>query len=220
MKKGFLLFLMYLLLVSCGEKKINSFIYFTQPQPVKESDLSVIPKKYIGVYTMNYSHQLLVTNRTIVQKSIYEPGFPVSELDSLKGEVGFENGKLVFYKTHEEFNAKQIGDSIYYQIESLDTVFSFKNNESIRDFKGSLVLNYESDNIYQVTWLHFGALSVKKVQLGSENDFEKIKTELKLTENQIEMPDSTYAILKFDQSDFRKLLRMDKFDYETFYYFK
>lgn len=219
MKNLFLCITAIIILTSCGEKKINTNIYFDTPQPIKEKNLSEIPKKYFGTYTLNYSKQLIINPKYILERIVNEDNyFTMSELDSIEDNWILKNGQLYdiyekkYYKTHIS------NDTIYFETEYLDTIFSFNSNEILREFKGSLVLNYTESGKYQVSWIHFGRV-VKMVELGDLKDFDMIKSELKLEEEKIEKIDSTHFLLKFEQADFRKMHRLDKFSYESFYYY-
>jgi len=57
--------------------------------------------------------------------------------------------------------------------------------------------------------------------LGTRSDFAIIKKLLKIPfDANLENNDTTYVVLKPSRSDFRKLLRLDGFEYEKMYYFK
>lgn len=222
MYKSVILGTFFIIMMSCGEKKtFETYIYFDSAQPVKEKDLSSIPNKYVGTYVLNYSNQLMVQSKAIIRRHVEENMFTKSELDSLTAYFQLKDDKL--YDVYEKkFHKTRIShDTVFFERESLDTLFSFKPNESLREFKSSLVLNYSYDGLYRVNWVHFGKPVTRITELGSIKDFEKIKLETDLKNDNYQMnADSTYVILKFDQANFRKIHRLDGFEYESFYYFK
>jgi hypothetical protein len=139
-----------------------------------------------------------------------------TELDSLTEYFELREGKLFNKKSQELYTTRLSNDTIYYDEEYLDTIFAFRPDESIREFKGSLVMNFADDGKYKVNWIDFGFMT-RFVEIATEEDFYKIKLELKLTEDQYEYLDSTHFLLKFDQAHFRKLHRMEGFSYETIF---
>ncbi|MDD5150502.1 MAG: hypothetical protein PHC28_08475, partial [Flavobacterium sp.] len=61
----------------------------------------------------------------------------------------------------------------------------------------------------------------KYIQLGKRKDFVKITDQLKiLFDVNVENNDTIFVVLKPSRDDFRKLLRLDGFEYEKMYYFK
>jgi hypothetical protein len=219
MKKIIFLSIVAISIWSCGEKKaeIPYHVFFDSEQPVKDKNLTEIPKSFWGTYAKNEYHKLLVQSKSIIINHISPDNVLLkSELDTLTEYFELREGKL-FNKSSQKYYATRISkDTIFYDEEYLDTIFAFRPDESIREFKGSLVLNFAEDGKYKVNWIDFGFMT-RFVEIATEEDFNKIKLELKLNENQYEYLDSTHFLLKFDQAHFRKLHRMEGFTYETIF---
>jgi len=219
MNKLFYILGLIIFLTGCGEKKseIPYNVFFDSEQPVKDKNLNDIPKSYWGTYAINEYRKLLVQSQSIIIKNISPNNVLLkSELDSLTEYFELREGKLFNKKSQELYTTRLSNDTIYYDEEYLDTIFAFRPDESIREFKGSLVMNYADDGKYKVNWIDFGFMT-RYVQIATEEDFYKIKLELKLTEDQYEYLDSTHFLLKFDQAHFRKLHRMEGFSYESLF---
>ena len=219
MNKLFYILGLIIFLTGCGEKKseIPYNVFFDSEQPVKYKNLNDIPKSYWGTYAINEYRKLLVQSQSIIIKNISPNNVLLkSELDSLTEYFELREGKLFNKKSQELYTTRLSNDTIYYDEEYLDTIFAFRPDESIREFKGSLVMNYADDGKYKVNWIDFGFMT-RYVQIATEEDFYKIKLELKLTEDQYEYLDSTHFLLKFDQAHFRKLHRMEGFSYESLF---
>lgn len=220
MKKFIVLSIFAISIWSCGPKKTEEIpyhVFFDSEQPVKDKNLNDIPKSYWGTYAINEYRKLLVQSQAIIIQNISPNNVLLkSELDSLTEYFEMREGKLFNKKSQELYTTRLSNDSIYYDEEYLDTIFAFRPDESIREFKGSLVMNYADDGKYKVNWIDFGFMT-RFVEIATEEDFYKIKLELKLTEDQYEYLDSTHFLLKFDQAHFRKLHRMEGFSYETIF---
>ena len=103
----------------------------------------------------------------------------------------------------------------------MDTIFSFAENESAKIYKSSLILNKEVNGKYLVNIIKFDFSSNKYLQFGTRKDFIKINEQLKIPfEANVENSDTTFVLLKPSRADFRKLIRLDGFEYEKMYYFK
>jgi hypothetical protein len=220
MKKIIVLSIFAISIWSCGPKKTEEIpynVFFDSEQPVKDKNLNDIPKSYWGTYAINEYRKLLVQSQAIIIQNISPNNVLLkSELDSLTEYFEMREGKLFNKKSQELYTTRLSNDSIYYDEEYLDTIFAFRPDESIREFKGSLVMNFADDGKYKVNWIDFGFMT-RFVEIATEEDFYKIKLELKLTEDQYEYLDSTHFLLKFDQAHFRKLHRMEGFSYETIF---
>ena len=84
-----------------------------------------------------------------------------------------------------------------------------------------MILNKEIDGKYQTSILRLSTVGAKHIQLGTKKDFTKLNSELKipfLTE--MKENDTLHVVLTPSRADFRKLLRLDGFEYATLYLMK
>ena len=196
------------------------YIYYNEPQPVNVDEVTSFPKKYIGTFGRDYSHQLKVESKYVINSVIDSFDATKKQMDSLP-ELEFRNNVVYDKATQKAYKTFVKNDSIQWEIKRLDTLFSFAKNETAKIYKSSLIFNTEKDGKYLVNIIKFDFMSNKYLQLGTRKDFVKIKNELKIPfEATIENNDTSFVILKPSRADFRKLLRLEGFEYEKMYYFK
>jgi len=208
-------------ILSCRNDQLsNSYIYFDEPQPADIENVTSFPKKYIGTFGRDYSNSLKIESKYVIKIKINSFDATKNQLDSLP-EFEFKNNSVYDKATQKAYKTFVKNDTIQWEVEQLDTIFSFAENESAKIYKSSLILNAAIDGKYQVNIIKFDFSSNKYIQLGTQKDFTKINNLLKIPfDTNIENNDTTYVVLKPSRSDFRKLLRMDGFEYEKIYYFK
>ena len=209
------------LLVSCKSDQLtNSYIYFDQPQPAKVKEIEHFPKKYIGTFGRDYSHLLKTESNFVISITIDSFEATKNQLDSLS-EVEFRDNTVYDKATQHAYKTILKNDTIQWETERLDTLFSFADNEIAKIYKSTLILNKEEDGKYLVNVIKFDLTSNKYLQLGTRKDFLKIQSELKIPfEATVESNDTVSVVLQPSRADFSKLLRIDGFEYEKMYYFK
>jgi len=209
------------MLFSCKNDQLtDGYIYFDEPQPADIESVTNFPKKFTGTFGRDYSHLLKVESKYIINIEITSFNATKNQLDSLP-ELEFKNNSVYDKATQKAYKTVVKNDSIQWETERLDTLFSFAKNETAKIYKSSLILNTEIEGKYQVNIIKFDFSSNKYVQLGTRSDFAIIKKLLKIPfDANLENNDTTYVVLKPSRSDFRKLLRLDGFEYEKMYYFK
>ena len=221
MKKHLILAIFALTMVSCRESGLsNSFIYFSEAQPTNVDEIDEFPKKFVRTYSMDYSHRLVVQSKCAYILEIETLTALKSELDSipefeLRSNQVFDKSENKAYKTFVK------GDTIAFEIERLDTIFSFAKNEIAKEYKSSIVLNKEVDGNYQTSILKLSTIGAKHIQLGTKKDFKKLNSEFKIPfSTEMKENDTLYVVLTPSRADFRKLLRKEGFEYENNYLFK
>ena len=209
------------MLFSCKNDQLtDSYIYFDEPQPADIEMVTSFPKKYIGTFGCDYSNLLKVESKYIIKVEIESFDATKNQMDSLP-ELEFKNNSVYDKATQKTFKTVVKNDSIQWETERLDTLFSFAENETAKIYKSSLILNKKIDGKYQVNIIKFDLSCNKYLQLGTRNDFAIIKNLLKIPfDANLENNDTSYVVLKPSRSDFRKLLRLEGFEYEKIYYFK
>ena len=208
-------------LFSCKNDQLNdSYIYFNEPQPVEVENITNFPNKYIGTFGSDYSNRLKVESKYVIKIEVESFDTTKKQMDSLTN-VEFKNNIVYDKETQKAYKTFVKNDTIQWETERLDTIFSFAENESAKIYKSSLILNKEVNGNYLVNIIKFDFSSNKYLQLGTRKDFIKINEQLNiLFEANVENNDTTFVILKPSRADFRKLLRLDGFEYEKMYYFK
>ncbi|MBX9808452.1 MAG: hypothetical protein K2X95_11715 [Flavobacteriaceae bacterium] len=221
MRNKIALLVLIITLFSCKNDQLkDSYIYFKEPQPTDIESITSFPKTYIGTFGQDYSHLLKIESKYVIKIEIESFDVTKKQLDSLP-ELEFKNNSVYDKATQKAYKTVVKNDAIQWETERLDTLFSFAENETAKIYKSSLILNKEINGKYQVSIIKFDFSSNKYIQLGTRKDFTKINNLLKIHfDANLENNDTTYVVLKPNRSDFRKLLRIDGFEYEKIYYFK
>ena len=218
-KIGILVFVS--ILFSCKNDQLhNSYIYFKEAQPENVKTITSFPKKYLGSFNRDYAHQLRVTANCVL--SIETASYQTTEKE-IGSFVAFDFKNNVVYDKDTQKPLKTVikNDTISWETESVDTVFSFAENEVAKMYKSSLILNKKVDDKYLVNVIKFNFSNNKYIQFGTKEDFNLINSQLHIPfEAAIENSDTIFVVLQPNRADFRKLLRLDGFKYERWYYFK
>lgn len=221
MKKHLILAIFALTIVSCKESGLsNSFIYFSEAQPTNVDEIDEFPKRFVRTYTMDYSHRLVVQSKCAYILEIETLTALKSELDSIP-EFELRNNQVFDKSENKTYKTFVKGDTIAFEIERLDTIFSFAKNEIAKQYKSSIVLNKEVDGNYQTSILKLSTIGAKHIQLGTKKDFKKLNSEFKIPfSTEMKENDTLHVVLTPSRADFRKLLRKEGFEYENNYLFK
>jgi len=87
MKKHFLFFVVLIVLVSCKKTRLENNVYFEEPQPINNKELTKIPSKFIGTFLHNDSVYLNIDEHLVTYLNNYKIRIHKSELDSLKEKL-------------------------------------------------------------------------------------------------------------------------------------
>ena len=154
MKKYFILVALALALVSCEDSGLNnSFIYFSEAQPKNVNRIESFPKKFVQTYMMDYSHRLVVQPKCAYTLEIETIMALKSELDTIS-EFEIRNNQVFDKSENRTYKTFIKGDTIAFEIERIDTIFSFADNEIAKEYKSTLVLNKEVDGKFQTSILN------------------------------------------------------------------
>lgn len=218
MKKVIFAFVTAVLLVSCKQSVLSdSFVQFDQSQPVNVKSINSFPNKYLGTFAMDESHQITINPKSIYLNQIDTMEVAQKDLDSIP-EISFKNNQVIDKQTGKTSKAWVKKDTIYWQVKSQDTLFSFAENEVAKEFKSSLILNRKEYNSYKVSCLTFHNSGVNLVQLGTKRDAVLIQNKLKIHRDVvIQDGDTTHVVLSPTRADFRKLLRLEGLEYQAAY---
>ena len=209
-----------LFFISCKEDTLNnSFIFFSEAQPANVPAINAFPKYFNGTYALDYSHRLIIEPKIIYIREMELITTRKSELDSLP-EFELRNSQVFDRKKDKAYKTFIKGDTISFEFERMDTIFSFATNEIAKDFKSSLILNKKIDDVYQVSVIKVSTIGTQHIQLGTRKDFSKLNANLKIPfQTNMNDSDTSKVILTPSRADFRKLLRQEGFEYQKTYLF-
>ena len=206
MKKYFL-FVAFAVLASCKEVRLENNVYFEEAQPINDSQLTKIPSKFIGKYFSNDSLQLDVADEMITYTNDYKIRIHKSELDSLKEELVFKDGKFIEKKTNAVLQSKVFGDSIEFAQKDVDTFFIFSNNQKAKRINGKLILSTKDSLYWQIKILTLDKNIITIQELNANTDINRIDSITKIKAKAIE--GSNY-VAKPSRNEFAKILKLKK----------
>lgn len=216
--KKYILILGLLAFLSC--KKAEGIpnglnFYFENPQPTNDAELSKIPKKFQGLYMNSDSIYLNIKEDVILKESFFKFKFHKNDMDSLKNEIVFSNGKYISNDDNEVFDYRQFKDSIEFSNKRIDTFFIFSDRNKAKRFDGKLILNYK-DSIYwniKIISLEKNSLKIKYVY--SNEDLKRMDS---LTKVKSIMLDSSSFIIKPTRNEFKRILNLKHLGKEIQFY--
>ncbi|OUD37047.1 hypothetical protein [Flavobacterium sp. FPG59] len=209
--KQFILLVIFLFVISCKKADApadESFVYFEKPQPIYDAELSKIPNKFRGLFINSDSVYLNISENMISKEFTRKFRIHKTEIDSLKKEFDFVNGKYVSKGYKVVFDFIKIGDSLELSNKEIDTIFIFSNTQKAKRFNGKLILNY-SDSIYwtvNTIDLEKNLLHLKSI--GSKEDLKKIDSLTHLKSVQI---DSFRFVVKPSRNEFKTFINLKRF---------
>jgi len=186
--------------------------YFSEPQPINDSELNSIPTKYIGLYSYGDSFFINVSKKMITEESFNKFRIHKNSLDSIKDELVKENGKYRFKNDDAFLEHKLIGDSIEFSQKDIDTFFIFSDKQKAKRINGKLVLNVK-DSLYwqsKLVYLEKDELIIK--YLYSEEDLKKMDSITKIKSQKI---DSTTYLISPSRREFKSFFEVKNFGYDT-----
>jgi hypothetical protein len=208
--KKYILVLGLLAFLSCKKTECEpdglSF-YFENPQPINDSELSKIPNKFRGLYMNQDSVYLNIKEDIILKESFFKFKFHKKDMDSLKNEIVFSNGKYIFKDVNKTFQYRQLRDSIEFSEKQIDTFFIFSDRNKAKRFDGKLVLNYKDSIYWKVKSLRLEENNLKIKFIYSEQDLKRIDS---LTKVKSTMIDSSSFIIKPSRNEFKRILNLKK----------
>jgi hypothetical protein len=207
MKKYFLL-LGLLLVFSCKkaeEVPVGLNFYFENPQPINDSELKKFPSKFRGLYLDKDSSFLKIEENVILSESYFKFRIHKKELDSLKKDFVFSNGRLIEKSNDEMYEVVEKGDSLELSNKNTDTLFMFSNSQKAKRINGYLVLNTKDSIFWKVKLVSIEKEVLKIRYIYSEDDLKKIDS---ITRVKAKMIDSSSFIIKPTRREFKKILNL------------
>lgn len=210
--KKIVCFLVIVCVFSCKEVVKGNDLYFEDVQPANDPDLKMIPNKFLGLYKDEDSVFLKIDKNLITKYRFGKGRIHKAELDSLKKECYLIDQKLVDKKTKTIFEMKKIGDSIELSHKEIDTIFQFSDVQKAKRNNFDLILNFKSDDYWQVNILSLEN-KILKFKYLSVDDLPSIDS---IMARKSKMIDSSKYVLKPSKKEFKKILRQ-KLDIEFLY---
>lgn len=216
MKNLLILLVSMLLLASCKEHMVpvGNTYYFSNPQPINDSELNTIPNKFIGLYTNEDSVYLNVSKRIITEESFFKFRIHKNGLDSIADEIVRVNGKYRFKNETTVLEDKIIGDSIEFSQKEIDTLFVFSDKQKAKRINGKLVLNNKDSIYWQTKLVYFNNDKLVVKYLYSDEDLRKMDSITKINSKQL---DSTTYVISPSRSEFKSFFEVKNFGYEVKY---
>ena len=206
--KKYILVLGLLAFLSC-KKAVPAGLdfYFENPQPINDAELSKIPNKFQGLFMSSDSVFLNIKENIILEENLYRFKFPLKDMDSLKNEFVFSNGKCISKDKKEVYDYRQLKDSIEFLHNRIDTFFIFSDSNKAKRFDGKLVLNYKDSIYWTIKSIQLDKNSLKIKYIYSEEDLKRIDS---LTKVKSTMLDSSSFIIKPSRNELKHILNLKK----------
>lgn len=213
MKKSVLFFSVFISIISCN-KRVDSYIDFAENQPLGVDEISEIPKSFFGTYISSDSTFISIEKDKIIQKWFDEQKISIKEKDSVT-YLTFDKNYVIDNDTKQKAIFITKNDSIYWEMKHSDTIFV--KDEVLKLYKDAIILNTIIEDRIFVDIYKKNNSQIRKFSITSKEDFEKLKKEIKL-EGQLNLKETDTTItINPSKSQFRKLLRLKDFSYETIY---
>ncbi len=188
--------------------------YFSEPQPINDSELNSIPSKFIGFYSSGDSFFINISTKMITEERFNKFRIHNNYLDSINDELVKENGKYRFKNEDTFLEHKLIGDSIEFLQKDIDTFFIFSEKQKAKRINGKLVLNVK-DSLYwqsKLVYLEKDELIIK--YLFSEDDLTKMDSITKIKSQKM---DSTTYLISPSRNEFKRFFEVKNFGYDAKY---
>ncbi|MCL9804575.1 hypothetical protein NAT51_03520 [Flavobacterium amniphilum] len=212
MKSIVLLASFLFLFFSCKEhceEPLESFdLYFENPQPVNDSELSKIPNRFIGSYLVDNDYYMIVSKNQIITKYLYKSMVHKKDLDSLRKDFIIEKNRMIFREDDKLIlKYRFIGDSIELSNEEIDIFFEFSDKQKMKRLGNCLILNEKDSVFWKSKILRFEKKSAVIENLNNWSELYQFDSITKIKSKKI---DSTKFILSPSRREFKKYLEISK----------
>lgn len=213
MKKSVLIFSVFAFLVSC-HKRVESYIEFADNQPIGVEEIQEVPENWFGNYIGIDSSILSIENDLIIQKWFNEEKISSREKDSFPG-LTFDKTFVIDNETQQKMKLVSKNDSLFWKHQYSDTI-SIKD-KVLKFYKNALIINTPIDEKIYVDVYKKENNYIRKFSIGSKEDFEKLKKEIKIDFEYNYSDNDTTVVVKPTRADFRKILRKKGFSNEMIF---
>lgn len=216
--KSVLVLLVFLSLIySCKEIEAfpegNSF-YFSEPQPINDSEIYSIPNKFVGLYVNEDSIYVNISKKYILKESYFKFRLHIDSLDVFGNELVKFNGKYKFKNTETFLQNKRIGDSMEFSEKRVDTFFVFSNNQKAKRISGKLVLSEKDSVFWQSKLVYLDNENLVIKYFYSDDDLRKMDSITKIKSKQL---DSTSYLISPSRDEFKRFFEIKNLGYESKY---
>lgn len=218
MKKYFLVLILLLVIASCKKAEAPADegfnLFFENPQPINDSELSKIPNKFRGLFIDSDSNYINIKENLILNEYYNKFKIHKNMLDSLKNEFDFVGNQYIFKFNNYAYDYRYLGDSIELSNKQIDTFFIFSNTEKAKRFNGQLVLNFKDSIFWKVKSLRLEKNALKITYLYSNDDLRRMDSITKIKSAAI---DTASFISKPSRNEFKRILNLKNIGYQGNY---
>lgn len=215
MKKNVLIFSLLIVLVSCNKRSLEeSYIEFSENQPIGVEEIQDVPENWFGTYKAIDSSIISIEKDKIIQKWFNEEKISIQEKDSFPG-LTFDKTFVIDNETKQKMKLVSKNDSLFWKYQYSDTI-SMKD-KVLKFYKNALIINTNIDGKIYVDVYKKESNYIRKFSVGSKEDFEKLKREIKIDFEFNYSDNDTTVLVKPSRADFRKILRKKGFTNEMIF---
>lgn len=204
--KKYISILAVIIFCSCKEIPAENSLYFTEAQPISDSQLKKIPSKFTGIYFMKDSVFLNINKSMIAYQYDYDVKIHENQMDSLKDEIIFKENKFFLKSTDEVLKSKKIGDSISLNLKYLDTIFAFSKKNIAKRINGKLILSTKDSVYWRIKILTLDENTIKIQELYADSDLKIFDSICNIKGEQIE---NSNVLVQPTRSEFAKILKVE-----------
>lgn len=187
-------------------------VLFQEAVPPGVDTISKIPANFQGVYMCESDSSRMYAEENVIYNETYRMFVtPISRVTE-REDCSIVAGGLYLPGRKECIPFEYVNeDTIMAKIYSIDTLFSFKNTEAMKLYKGHLFMNYKNKLdewvTYMITPMEDGAMNWELIDIPDKvKNVEAITHEYKTRKNK---DDETMFIIKPTLVEFDRILRQD-----------
>ena len=193
-------------LVACKKyENVETEYYFTEAQPVNDSELKDLPSKYINKYVDATGDTLVIEPNTIYYRYYNISAVSKDSLLGKEGEFLSSSTKVESSPRLEVKKIKEDKDSVYVGCLSRDTLFRFSDVQKAKRMNGQLVLSTKDSVFWKIRLLTVKGDSLQIRYLSEKADYAKLQALVKDIKSN---SDTTLVQLKPTRKEFKKLLKL------------
>jgi hypothetical protein len=204
MKKYLAIFFL-ILLAACKKEVVETEYYFSEPQPVNDSELKDFPSKFIHSYVDASGDTLVIESNTIYYRYYNINSVSKDSLLGKEGEFLSSSTKIESSPGLEAKKIKEDKDSVYIGYLHRDTLFRFSDLQKAKRMNGHLVLSTSDSIFWKIRLLTIKGDSLYIRYFSEKADYAKLQAVVKDIKNN---NDTTVVELKPTRREFKKLLKL------------
>nr|WP_315220963.1 hypothetical protein [uncultured Flavobacterium sp.] len=209
MKKNFLILALLIITGSCRKADAIACdgcltFYFTDPQPLNDSELNGFPSKFRGLYE-NDSTFIRIEEDRILKEYFYKSRFHKKFLDSLKQDYNVLGNQIIDNQTNEKLDLYTKGDSLEIVKKNIDTLFRFSYNQKAKRINGQLVLSFRDSIFWTIRTISLEKNILRLKDIYLPEDLTKLDS---VTTTKGKMLDSISYLIKPTRKEFKNILKI------------